>query len=246
MSGILGLVSTHNIVPDLVRGLQQLAQPGHNACGWVVHGAQQGAQAAPRFWRQRNTPKGPEGLSAEALAPAAWQGLQGRSGMAHSGREAPLGSRLMPQAQPQWSHGPNATLNSPARVAVVHQGSLHNHQDLRAALQDRGYRFKSQSDAELIAHLLDATHQGDSVQAWRRTLGLLRGHFALCALFQEQPQRMLAAQHQLPLFIGIGREHVACSTAANALPPASETIGQLKASEYIETDGQTLAVGRWG
>lgn len=246
MSGILGLVSTHDIVPTLMRGLHQLEQPGHNACGWVVHGVQRGAKAAPRFWRQRSTQKVSEWLADDSMPPAAWQDLEGLSGMAHTGLEAPLGSRLLPQVQPQWSHGPHATLNSPARVAVVHQGSLHNHQDLREALEDRGYGFKSQSDAELIAHLLDATHQGDSTQAWRRTLGLLKGRFALCAMFSDQPQRMFAAQHQLPLFIGIGKGHGACSTWAPALPQVCEAIWPLKACEYIEMDAQNFAIGHWG
>ena len=161
MSAILGLVSTSNIVPRLVRGLQQLDQPGHNTCGLAVHGRPDNTDLPLGLHRQRWA------CSVSQWQPDdvddALQRLQGRAGLACSGQLAPLGSRLMPQALPHVSQGPQATLNSAVRVAVVHHGSLHNQQALREALMDRDYTFKSQSDTEVIAHLLDAIHQGHPV-----------------------------------------------------------------------------------
>ena len=144
MSGISGLVATSNIVPRLVRGLQHLDQVGHNTCGLAVYGQQNHKDLPPDLYRQRWT-TGVSQWQAQDVDKAL-QRLQGRAGMAYSGQQALLGSRLMPQALPHISHGPQATLNSPARVAVVHHGSLHNQQALREVLLDRGYRFKSQSD----------------------------------------------------------------------------------------------------
>ena len=133
MSGILGMVSTRNIVPQLLQGLHQLEQPSHNTCGLVVHGVQGGLVMTPRLlrqrWGMRVSEWWPDGMAKDPVM----RGLEGCAGIAHTGQQAPLGSRLIQQALPHWSHGPNADLNTPARVAVVHHGSLHNQQALREA-----------------------------------------------------------------------------------------------------------------
>ena len=232
MSGIVGMVSTSNVVPRLVRGLQQLDRPGHNTCGLAVHGRPDNTDLPLGLHRQRWATSvsqwQPEDVD-DAL-----QRLQGRAGLAYSGQMAPLGSRLMPQVLPHISHGPHATLNSPVRVVVAHHGSLHNQQALREALTDRGYIFKSQGDTEVIAHLLDAIHQGQPAQSLHRALGLLSGPVAIGVMFHDQPERLFAVQRGAPLYWGTGPAHALWSSEKAVLMPGTPTLAPLRAQKVLE------------
>lgn len=97
-------------------------------------------------------------------------------------------------ARTQFSHGPNSQPASPARVAVLHHGHVDNHHALRAQLQDRGYPFQTHNDGELIAHLIDAIHPGNPLQAVHRALALLQGQSTFAVQFHDQPQRLITAQ----------------------------------------------------
>lgn len=243
MSGIVGLVSSSQLVPRLIRGLQQLDRPSDNACGLAVHGLARHTDVAPALHRQRWAHRVSDGCLQEV--DATLPQLQAGAGLAHTGQLPPQGNRLLPQTLPHFSHGPKATLNSPARVAVVHHGSLHNQQALRETLQDRGYAFKSQSDTEVIAHLIDATGSGDPVQAVRRTMGLLEGCFALGVMFHDHPLRVIAAQHQRPLFWGVGSGHIGCASDVQALPPDTDSVQRLQDGQLIDLHNMCCSVSRW-
>jgi glucosamine--fructose-6-phosphate aminotransferase (isomerizing) len=94
----------------------------------------------------------------------------------------------------QLSQGPNAKPGARPRVAVLHRGHIHNHTALRSQLQDRGYHFSTDSDGELIAHLIDAVHPGDALQAVRRAAALLQGPGAFAVQFHDQSHRLLATR----------------------------------------------------
>ena len=232
MNGMTGLVATDNIIPRLVGGLHQLAQTGHNSCGLAVHGRPSNTTLPPALYRQR-----------WAVGASEWQArdiddalhrLEGRAGLAYTGRLPPLGSRRLPQALPHISHGPQATLNSPVRVAVVHQGSLHNQQALRQVLVDRGYTFKSQSDTEVIAHLIDAIHQGKAAQTLQRALGLLAGPIGLGVMFQDQPERLFAVHRDSPLYWCTGPAHAGWSSETSSPMLSTSALTPLRAGRILE------------
>ena len=102
--------------------------------------------------------------------------------------------RLLNPPQAQLSQGPNAQPGARPRVAVLHRGHIHNHAALRSQLQDRGYHFSNHSDGELIAHLIDAVHPGDALQAVQRAAALLQGPGAFAVPFHDQAQRLLATR----------------------------------------------------
>jgi glucosamine--fructose-6-phosphate aminotransferase (isomerizing) len=79
-------------------------------------------------------------------------------------------------------------------VAVLHHGRVDNHHALRAELQERGYQFQTHSDGELIAHLIDAIHPGDPMQAVQRAMALLQGPSTFAVQFHDHPQRLITAQ----------------------------------------------------
>lgn len=232
MSGIAGLVATSNIIPRLVRGLQQLDQASHNTCGLAVYGRQNNIDLPPGLHRQRWI-TGVSQWQAKDVDDALHR-LQGRAGLAYSGKLALMGSRLMPQVLPHISQGPKATLNSPVHVALVHHGSLHNQQALRQVLLDRGYRFKSQSDTEVIAHLIDAIHQGKPAQTLHRALALLSGPVAVGVMFHDQPERLFAVQRGVPLNWSSGPSHAGWSSDSSALIPGTSALTPLREAEVLE------------
>lgn len=128
MCGIVGAVSTRNIVPILVQGLQRLEYRGYDSCGVAVHtGGLQRARSTERV--------------AELLTQVTQSQLEGTTGIAHT-RWATHGAPVVHNAHPHFSHGPGSdAANRPGRVALVHNGIIENHDELRASLQARGYVF---------------------------------------------------------------------------------------------------------
>ncbi|HWK83539.1 MAG TPA: glutamine--fructose-6-phosphate aminotransferase, partial [Caldimonas sp.] len=150
MCGIVGAVSARNIVPVLIEGLRRLEYRGYDSCGVALH--QNG-----RLRRARSTAR-----VAELSANVAADRLQGGTGIAHT-RWATHGAPLVHNAHPHFSHGPGAMadageasgLASSGRVGLVHNGIIENHDELRAELKKKGYVFVTQTDTEVIAHLVD-------------------------------------------------------------------------------------------
>ena len=157
MCGIVGAVSTRNIVPVLIEGLKRLEYRGYDSCGVAVH---QGGELR----RARSTAR-----VAELEASVAHDEVQGGTGIAHT-RWATHGAPAVHNAHPHFSHGPGAREATAGRIALVHNGIIENHDELRAELQAKGYAFTSQTDTEVIAHLIDHLYDGDLLDAAARCL----------------------------------------------------------------------------
>ena len=149
MCGIVGAVSTRNIVPVLVQGLQRLEYRGYDSCGVAVNSQQSQMGQAPGLQRARSTARVAE-LAEQVSDPVT--GLQGFTGIAHT-RWATHGAPAVHNAHPHFSRD---------RIALVHNGIIENHEELRAALQTKGYSFVSQTDTEVMAHLIDSLVKTDS------------------------------------------------------------------------------------
>src|SRR3982751_6322238 len=162
MCGIVGAVSTRNIVPILVEGLKRLEYRGYDSCGVAVH--QDGDRG-----RTRSTAR-----VAELAAHIASDHIASGTGIAHT-RWATHGAPAVHNAHPHFSAGPSATADSIGRIALVHNGIIENHDELRAELKARGYVFSSQTDTEVIAHLVDHLYNGDLLDAVQRATLQLRG-----------------------------------------------------------------------
>src|SRR6187402_279717 len=164
MCGIVGAVSTRNIVPILVQGLQRLEYRGYDSCGVAVY--------ADGLQRARSTER-----VAELLEQVQGGSIQGGTGIAHT-RWATHGAPAVHNAHPHFSHGPGATAAAgPGRVALVHNGIIENHDELRAMLQAKGYVFASQTDTEVVSHLVDSLYNGDLFEAVKEAVGQLHGAY---------------------------------------------------------------------
>ena len=210
MCGIVGAVSNHNIVPILVQGLARLEYRGYDSCGVAVY--------ANGLQRARSTAR-----VSELMEQIHTTQLQGTTGIAHT-RWATHGAPAVHNAHPHFSHGPGAeAVTRPGRIALVHNGIIENHDELRAALQAKGYVFQSQTDTEVIAHLIDSLYDGDLLEAVKAALGSLRGAYAIAVFCKDEPHRLIGARAGSPLILGVGPGAQAHYLASDAMALAGVT-----------------------
>ncbi len=218
MCGIVGAVSLRNIVPVLVQGLQRLEYRGYDSCGVAVFdGGLKRARSTSRV--------------AELLEQVSADHITGMTGIAHT-RWATHGVPAVHNAHPHFSHGPvavdatgatPATETRPGRIALVHNGIIENHDELRAALKAKGYVFTSQTDTEVIAHLVDSLYAGDLFDAVKAALPQLHGAYAIAVLSKDEPHRVIGARAGSPLILGVGKDHSENFLASDAMALAGVT-----------------------
>ncbi len=211
MCGIVGAVSNRNIVPVLVQGLQRLEYRGYDSCGVAVH-------AGGGLKRARSTARVSELAEQVALSH-----FEGQTGIAHT-RWATHGAPAVHNAHPHFSHGPGADAAAqPARVALVHNGIIENHDELRAALKAKGYVFSSQTDTEVISHLVDSLYTGDIFQAVKAAIAQLHGAYAIAVFHHDEPLRVIGARSGSPLILGVGNGGAETFLASDAMALAGVT-----------------------
>ena len=230
MCGIVGAVSNRNIVPILVQGLQRLEYRGYDSCGVALH-------ARGGLTRARSTAR-----VAELQEQVTQDKLDAQTGIAHT-RWATHGAPAVHNAHPHFSHGTGTAEARAPRVALVHNGIIENHDPLRAALQAKGYVFSSQTDTEVIAHLVDSLYEGDLFEAVKAALPQLHGAYALAVMHKDEPQRVVGARAGSPLILGVGRAdpHASLSPegAVRALGrPGGAVDG---AEHFLASDAMALA-----
>ena len=209
MCGIVAAVSTRNIVPILVQGLKRLEYRGYDSCGVAVNGPAQGgngpAQGAQTggLKRARTTSRVAELDAQIAADKTAGTPFEGHTGIAHT-RWATHGAPAVHNAHPHFSAGPSAAADAAGRVALVHNGIIENFEELRKTLQAKGYVFVSQTDTEVIAHLVDSLYDGDIFETVKTAVAQLHGAYALGVMHKDEPHRVVGARAGSPLILGIG------------------------------------------
>jgi len=225
MCGIVGAVSTRNIVPILVQGLQRLEYRGYDSCGVAIMGSAPGAVLR----RARSTSR-----VAELMTQVVDEQLESGTGIAHT-RWATHGAPAVHNAHPHFSHGPGADAAAKAgRIALVHNGIIENHDELRAALQAKGYVFTSQTDTEVIAHLVDSLYNGDLFEAVKATVLQLRGGYAIAVFCKDEPHRVIGARAGSPLILGVGQGETFLASDAMALAGVTDQIVYLEEGDVVD------------
>ena len=234
MCGIVAAVSSRNCVSILVEGLRRLEYRGYDSCGVAVH--QDG-----ELRRARSTAR-----VAELAANVAADHIESGTGIAHT-RWATHGAPVVHNAHPHFSHGPGqATAESGeasgiaavGRIGLVHNGIIENHDELRAELKAKGYVFETQTDTEVIAHLVDHLNDGDLLDAVQRALPRLRGAYAIAVICRDEPHRVVGARRGSPLVLGVGaapgvRENFIASDAM-ALAGVTDQIVYLEEGDVVD------------
>jgi glucosamine--fructose-6-phosphate aminotransferase (isomerizing) len=223
MCGIVGAVSNRNIVPVLVQGLARLEYRGYDSCGVAVY--------ANGLQRTRSTSR-----VAELMEQVSQGKVEGTTGIAHT-RWATHGAPVVHNAHPHFSHGTGLdATDKPGRIALVHNGIIENHDELRAALQAKGYVFQSQTDTEVIAHLIDSLYDGDLFEAVKTARGQLHGAYAIAVFCKDEPHRLVGARAGSPLILGVGKdgqEHFLASDAM-ALAGVTDQIVYLDEGDVVD------------
>jgi glucosamine--fructose-6-phosphate aminotransferase (isomerizing) len=209
MCGIVASVSTRNIVPILVQGLQRLEYRGYDSCGVAIY--------ADGLKRARSTSR-----VAELMEQVSTDKLESGTGIAHT-RWATHGAPAVHNAHPHFSHGIGEATNKPGKVALVHNGIIENHDELRAALQAKGYVFASQTDTEVIVHLMDSLYDGDLFEALKTATRQLHGAYAIAAFCKDEPHRVVGARAGSPLILGVGKDKSENFLASDAMALAGVT-----------------------
>ncbi len=146
----------------------------------------------------------------------------------------------MHNAHPHFSVGPNADAGGVGRIALVHNGIIENHDELRAELKARGYVFHSQTDTEVIAHLIDHLYSGDLLDAVQQALPRLKGAYAVAVFCRDEPHRVVAAREGSPLVLGVGEQENFVASDAMALAGVTDQIVYLEEGDVVD-----LQLGRY-
>ena len=225
MCGIVGAVARRDIVPVMIEGLRRLEYRGYDSCGIAVYDAGGGGQL-----RRARTVSRVADLDAQVRETR----LTGSTGICHT-RWATHGAPAMVNAHPIFSRD---------EIAVVHNGIIENYEELRIRLKDRGYVFESQTDTEVIAHLIHSHFTGDLFAAVQHAAAELQGAYAIAVFCKAEPHRVVGARQGNPLVLGVGTGQTAGETflASDAMALAGTTDQII----YLEEgDVAEIGLGRY-
>ncbi|VFR34464.1 Glucosamine--fructose-6-phosphate aminotransferase [isomerizing] [plant metagenome] len=217
MCGIVGAVAQRDITPILVEGLKRLEYRGYDSCGVAVY-------LDGKLRRTRSTQR-----VSELASQIEQDKLNGFTGIAHT-RWATHGAPLTHNAHPHFS----AQGKDEPRIALVHNGIIENHDELRAELQGVGYVFESQTDTEVIAHLVNHLYQGDLFEAVQQAVRRLHGAYAIAVFCRDEPHRVVGARQGSPLVVGIGKHENFLASDALALAGTTDQIIYLEDGDVAD------------
>lgn len=214
MCGIVGYVGTRKVVPVLLAGLRRLEYRGYDSAGIVYHHEQ-------KLVRHRAKGK----LSQLEAVLDEYIGVDSTAGLGHT-RWATHGAPTEQNAHPHS--------DCSGELVVVHNGIIENYSSLKQELIARGHVFQSETDTEVLAHLIEEHLQDDLVLAVRAALARVEGSYALAVLWAKEPEMLVAARHQSPLVLGVDADASYLASDIPALLPYT--------SEVIFLDDGDLAI----
>ena len=212
MCGIVGAAAQRDIVPVLVEGLRRLEYRGYDSCGIA-------ALKDGTLERMRTVSR--VGDLSENVRK---RRLQAETGISHT-RWATHGAPATHNAHPMMSRG---------EIALVHNGIIENYEELRAELKAKGYEFDSQTDTEVVTHLVHSFYQGDLFEAVRKAVKRLHGAYAIAVMAKGQPHRVVGARAGSPLVVGVGQGEMFLASDALALAGTTDRIAYLEEGDVAE------------
>ncbi|MBO5035164.1 MAG: glutamine--fructose-6-phosphate transaminase (isomerizing) [Oscillospiraceae bacterium] len=220
MCGIVGFIGREEAAPILLDGLSRLEYRGYDSAGLALYGEQAGLQVAKAKGRLR--------ILADMTQGGAT--LHGSVGVGHT-RWATHGEPSDVNSHPQVSES--------GKFAVVHNGIIENYAEIKEFLQGKGVHFASQTDTEVVAHLLEYYYRGGFLEAVNKTLQRLRGAYALGILCADHPDMLVAVRQDSPLIIGHGADFQMLASDVTAV------IKHTREITYLE-DGELAILTRDG
>jgi len=222
MCGIVGAVAERNVAAILVDGLHRLEYRGYDSAGVAVLGQDKHMQIVRRVGKVKALD---EALEASPLL--------GGTGIAHT-RWATHGEPSETNAHPHRS----------GKIAVVHNGIIENYEELKVVLQERGYVFQSQTDTEVIAHLVEWEFRTAQslLEAVQKTVVQLRGAYGTVVMNEEDPERLIVARSGSPLVIGYGIGENFLASDPLALLSVTRRFAYLEEGDVAEITRTTVDI----
>ena len=223
MCGIVGAVADRNVPPILLAGLQRLEYRGYDSAGIAV------LNESARIEHRRRV-----GKVKELVDELAVNASRGRTGIAHT-RWATHGAPSEANAHPHISND---------RICLVHNGIIENYEALREELIGLGYEFTSQTDSEVIVHLVDRYQQpgGSLLDAVRQAVKRLEGAYAIGVISRDDPERIVAARMGSPLVVGKGIGENFIASDPLALRPVTDRFIFLEEGDLVEVTREAISI----
>jgi glucosamine--fructose-6-phosphate aminotransferase (isomerizing) len=218
MCGIIGYVGTRHAKPLLLQGLEKLEYRGYDSAGLALHEAD-GLEYVRAVGNLQ--------VLKEAAGP---NGSETTQGLGHT-RWATHGGVTEKNAHPLT--GCNA-----AEVAIVLNGIVENYRELREALLAEGHTFTSETDAEVVVHLIERYYDGDLVVAMQKTYAELEGHFSFVVIHHDHPDLLVGARCQTPLVVGIGEGEMFLASSVAAFLTETRLVQFPEDGDIIELTPQ--------
>jgi glucosamine--fructose-6-phosphate aminotransferase (isomerizing) len=184
MCGIIGYVGSRASKPLLIQGLERLEYRGYDSAGIALLEAD-GLDYVRAVGNLQNLK--------DKAGP---NGSQSTTGLGHT-RWATHGGVTEANAHP-------LTACDDSQMSIVLNGIVENYRELRESLQEAGHTFSSETDAEVVAHLLEDAYEGDLVEAMRTAYAKLEGHFTIVVIHRDHPNHLVGVRHQTPMVVGLG------------------------------------------
>ena len=222
MCGIVGFTGSQNAAPILLDGLKKLEYRGYDSAGIAVLG-ENGIHMVKASGMIKN-------LDAKIKGGAA---LPGHAGIGHT-RWATHGEPTDVNAHPHMSND--------NKFAVVHNGIIENYAQLREELKGKGFQFKSETDTEVIVHLMDMYYEGDLKKAVLKTISRLEGAYALGILCSEEGGRIVAARQSAPLIVGVGIGENYFASDVTALVAHTKNVIYMEDGEIADITPENITI----
>jgi glucosamine--fructose-6-phosphate aminotransferase (isomerizing) len=206
MCGIVGYIGDNNCVPIIIEGLKRLEYRGYDSSGIAIIN-----QGNIDIYKKIG-----KIINLEEFLP---DGLEAKIGIGHT-RWATHGGVTDKNAHPHNSRN--------NRIAIIHNGIIENYTILKNKLKSEGYEFKSETDSEVIAHLLEKNYKGNFEEAFYNTLQILEGAYGIVAISTDEPGYFMVARKGSPLVIGVGDEEMFVASDVSAF------LGCTKQAVYLE------------
>jgi len=219
--GIIGYIGERTAVPILIRGLQRLEYRGYDSAGIAI--IEDGA-----LHRVRG-----KGKVANLAHQMEHSQFTGTIGMGHT-RWATHGEPSESNAHPHVSQN--------GAIMVVHNGIIENYYALREQLRPRGYHLTSETDTEIVAHLIEAEYQGDLVQAVKNALRQVQGTYGLVVMHAEYPNELVAARRGSPMVIGIGEGEMLVASDVSAFLKLTDKVVYLEDNDVVQVKRHGFAI----
>ena len=222
MCGIVGYTGSQNAAPVLLEGLKKLEYRGYDSAGIAV--LNDGRISISKVTGR---------IAGLAEKTENGRQLPGVTGIGHT-RWATHGAPTEPNAHPHTSND--------GRFAVVHNGIIENYMELREELTRKGYHFESETDTEVVVHLVEMYYQDNLKQAVMRTAARLRGSYALGIICADEPEKIFAVREASPLILGVGIGENYFASDVTALVAHTRNAIYLEDSEFAELTPDSITV----